>query len=336
MKLKTLFVLLPILAGLAGLGAWILRPLPLALVKPERGPAIEAVYATGTVEPVRWAKVAPTVTGRIVAVTVQEGDRVAAGQVLARLDAGEAQAKVSELAAREKFLKDDVERVRTLAAREVASRQASEKVQSDLSQAEAARQAAQRRLSEYTLTAPQAGVILRRDGEPGEVAQPGQVLFWLGEPKPLRVQAEIDEEDIARIKLGQTAWLKADAFPNEAQPGTVADITPKGDPVNKTYRVRLALPDDTKLLIGMTVEVNVVVREVAQTLLLPASALAEGRIFVVRDGRAHRVPVKVGILGDAKIEIAAGLAEDAMVVRRPPPGLADGARVVAAPEPAAQ
>jgi len=333
LKLKTLLVLVPVLAGVAFLAYWVLRPVPLAMTKPERGPAIEAVYATGTVEPVRWAKVAPTVTGRIISIAVQEGDRVAAGQVLARLDAGEAQARVAELAAREKFLKDDAERIRALAAREVASRQSNEKVQSDLNQAEAARQAAQRRLSEYTLTAPQAGLILRRDGEPGEVAQPGQVLFWVGEPRPLRVQAEIDEEDIARVKLGQTAWLKADAYPGEALPSTVADITPKGDPVNKTYRVRLALPDDTKLLIGMTVEVNVVVRQVASTLLVPASALTEGRIFVVRGGHAYRTPVKVGVVGDSRIEIVSGLAEDEVIVRRPPPGLADGTRVVAAPEP---
>ncbi|TAN47700.1 MAG: efflux RND transporter periplasmic adaptor subunit, partial [Rhodospirillales bacterium] len=294
----------------AATGAWYFLKAPIvdaALVS--RGLAVEAIYATGTVEPVRWAKVSPTVTARLVELFAHEGDVVKEGDKLARLDEGEARARVAELAAREIFLKQDLDRVERLARSEFASRQSSERAKSELGQVAQARAAAQKRLNEYVLLSPVSGTVFRRDGEPGEVMQPGQIMYWVGELKPLRVTAEIDEEDIVRLGPNQKALLKADAFPGEALVSSVAEITPKGDPVNKTYRVRLALPDDTRLLVGMTVEVNVIVRETPDALLVPAQALENGHIWVVRDGRAERRSVKAGVKGARQSEILDGVAE---------------------------
>jgi multidrug efflux pump subunit AcrA (membrane-fusion protein) len=105
-----------------------------------------------------------------------------------------------------------------------------------------------------------------------------------------------------------------------------------GDPDTKTYRVRFALPDDSPLMIGMTVEVNVVTATRPDTLLVPAGAVtADGAVFVVEDGRAWRRDVAIGIRGTTRIEILDGLDEGASVVVPPPDGLDDGARVVAEP-----
>ncbi|MBF0167245.1 MAG: efflux RND transporter periplasmic adaptor subunit [Alphaproteobacteria bacterium] len=298
-----------------------------------RGLAVEAIYATGTVEPVRWAKVSPTVTARLVEVLAHEGDTVTEGAKLARLDDGEAKARVAELAARESFLKQDMERIDRLARSEYASRQSNERAKSELGQAVQARAAAQKRLNEYFMVSPVSGTVLRQDGEPGEVMQPGQIMFWVGEPKPLRVTAEIDEEDIVRLSLNQKALLKADAFPGQALVSSVAEITPKGDPVNKTYRVRLALPDDSRLLIGMTVEVNVIVRETPDALLVPALALDGAHVWVVKDGQAEKRAVKIGVKGAREGEILEGVAEGDMVILSPPKTLSNGQRVSATIKP---
>ena len=69
------------------------------------------------------------------------------------------------------------------------------------------------KLDDYTITAPMDGVVLRRDGEVGEIAEPGQILFRVGVPKPLQVVAEVNEEDIPRVAVGQTVLLRTDAFP---------------------------------------------------------------------------------------------------------------------------
>jgi RND family efflux transporter MFP subunit len=331
LKIKTIVLATALLAAAAFGARLAFSPVEVETAAAVRGLAVEAVYATGSVEPVRWVKVSPTVSARILDVAVQEGAAIKEGQRLAWLDDGEQRARVSELAARERFLKEDVGRVKALAAREFASRQANDRAQSDLAQAEASRAAAQRKLSEFTLIAPISGLVLRRDGEEGEVVQPGQVMFWIGETKPLRVVAEVDEEDIPRLKLGQRALIKADAFPGEALESKVGEITPKGDPVNRTYRVRLMLPDDTKLLVGMTVEVNVIIREAPEALLIPAAAVAEGMGWVVKNGQAERRKLKLGALGESQVEVLSGLSEGERVILRPPKGLEQGQRVTEKP-----
>jgi len=139
--------------------------------------------------------------------------------------------------------------------------------------------------------------------------------------------AEVDEEDIPLVRRGQATLIKADAFPGQALNGTVEQITPKGDPVNKTYRVRIALPDDTPLLVGMTTEVNIVVIEHKDALLVPATAVRAGQVWVVEAGRAQPKAVRVGIVGDRMTEIVDGLADGARVVAAPPANLKSGARV---------
>ncbi len=83
------------------------------------------------------------------------------------------------------------------------------------------------------------GVVLRRDGEVGEIAEAGQILFRVGVPKPLQVVAEVNEEDIPRVALGQTVLLRTDAFPDRRLEGKVREITPMGDVVAKTYRIKV-------------------------------------------------------------------------------------------------
>jgi multidrug efflux pump subunit AcrA (membrane-fusion protein) len=118
--------------------------------------------------------------------------------------------------------------------------------------------------------------------------------------------------------------IKADAFPGQVLTGTVAEITPKGDPINKSYRVRVALPDDTVLRVGMTTETNIVVREQVDALLVPASAVSGGRVWLAVEGRAHKRAVKTGAIGENKAEILDGLKSDELVIVNPPPELKEG------------
>ncbi|EWY41072.1 RND transporter [Skermanella stibiiresistens SB22] len=292
-----------------------------------RGPAVEAVYASGTVEPVSWAKVQPLTTGRIASLDAFEGDEVKAGQVLMRLDDRELRAAVAQLEAESRFLKSELDRVSELARRGVTTSQVEERARSQLDQALASINAARQRVEDHVLRAPMDGTVLRRDGELGEIARPDDILFWIGRQSPLRIEAEVDEEDIPLVAPGQTALIKADAFAGRVLEGAVADITPKGDPVNKSYRVRIGLPPDTPLMIGMTVESNIVVRREPSALLVPQAALTAGHVFVVKDGSVERRPVVVGVVGQGVVEIKEGLSDGETVVLDPPPTLADGSAI---------
>ncbi|PIW30808.1 MAG: efflux RND transporter periplasmic adaptor subunit [Rhodospirillales bacterium CG15_BIG_FIL_POST_REV_8_21_14_020_66_15] len=326
---KALFL---IAAALAAAGAWwgishVWRPV-VDLAPVERGPAVRAVYATGNVEPVQWARITPLVQGRIEEIFAFENARVAPGELLARLDEAEIRATVKELEARRDYLAHEVERTRALLTKGHGTEKAYELALSEYQQVLAAIAAANARRDHYVLRAPIGGVVLRRDGEIGEVVNTTSVMYWIGQPRPLRIEAEVDEEDIARVAVGQTALIKADAFPGRDIFGTVAEITPKGDPVNKSYRVRVALPDDTPLMIGMTTELNIVVERHEDAALVPETAVQEGRLWTVTDGRATAVQVSVGIHGNGKAEVAAqGGALPDKVIRHPPAGLRPGDKV---------
>jgi hypothetical protein len=170
-------------------------------------------------------------------------------------------------------------------------------------------------------------MVLRRDGEVGEIVGPTDVLFWVGPPAPMQVVAEINEEEITRIAVGQKAFLRTEAFSAQALRATVSQITPKGDPTRKTFRVYLLLPRDTPLRIGMTVEVNIIHREKAAAVVVPAEAVAANAVQVVSNGKIRRVPVTVGIRGSRNVEIMSNVSKDTTVLSPARADLADGTRV---------
>jgi membrane fusion protein (multidrug efflux system) len=328
MRYITGFVIVAAAAALVGWYLW--RPASVSVIAPSRGDAAEIVYASGTVEPRTWAKVTPVVRERIVEQCNCEGSKVAKGDLLARLDDGEARAALAELEARLALAQEDFRRQSVLAERNTASRQELDRAQSEVAQLEALVAGQKARLDSYVLRAPIAGVVLRQDGEVGEVADLGTVLFWVGEPTPLVVVADVNEEDIPRVETGQRALLKSDAFPRQNLEATVERITPKGDPVTKTYRVYLRLPDDTPLRIGMSTDVNVVIRVSENALLIPSVAVEGNKVFVVEGDTARLREIRAGIRGTNGIEVLSGIDEKARIVSPYPAGLADGARVAAA------
>jgi len=177
------------------------------------------------------------------------------------------------------------------------------------------------------LRAPLDGMVLRRDGEVGEIAGPTDVLFWVGPPAPMQVVAEINEEEINRIAVGQKAYLRSEAFPGQALRASVSQITPKGDPARKTFRVYLRLPQDTPLRIGMSVEANIIVREKAVAIVVPTEAVADDAVQVVNNGRIQRLPVRLGVRGSRTIEIIGDVTRGMAVLSPARADLADGTLV---------
>lgn len=320
---------LALLLVLAAAGGWVWWTLPpaVAIALATSGPALRAVYATGSVEPVHWARVGPAVRARITEVLVEEGARVTEGQPMARLDNREAVHRAEETEARARFAQEDLARIRTLVTRDIAARATLDRAEAEARAVRAVADAAQRRLDDYIVRAPSDGLVLRRDAEVGEVVDTPASLFWIGEPRPLRVTAEVDEEDIAQVREGQRVLLRADAFPGQVLPATVGQITPKGDATRKAYRVRLVLPDDTPLMIGMTVEANIVLRQTDDAVLVPPAAVRDGRVFVVQGEAVQPRPVELGVQGPRAVEILRGLQRGEAVVLDPPAGLAAGQAV---------
>lgn len=316
-----------LLAGVAGYARYG-RGTPVDLVQPTRGPAIEAVFATGAVEPERLIAVGPRVGARLAALLVDEGQAVRAGQLLARFETQELEAQRLELEARQRQAQLALQRAEQLVAQRFVASSELDRARAEVEALAAQRErwAAQRGYAQ--LLAPEAGVVLRRDGEPGQFVPAGQALFQLGDLARLRVSAEVDEEDIARVREGMPVVLRAAALGEQVFDGRVQSITPRGDPVARAYRVRIALSQaPAALRVGMTVDANLVVARREQALLLPAGALREGRLWRIdAQGRASAFAVKLGVRGEGRVEVLGGLAEGDRVVADPT-GLQEGQRL---------
>ncbi|WP_299484309.1 efflux RND transporter periplasmic adaptor subunit [uncultured Roseibium sp.] len=286
------------------------------------------MYATAVVEPVRWAKVTSIIRERVISLCGCEGMEVTQGDQIAELDSGDARATLAELEARLELAQSDQERALQLLERRVVSQQVFDKAQNEVIRMNAMIAAQKERLRDYVITAPMDGIVLRQDGSVGEVPEPGEILFWIGQPTPLQLVAEVNEEDIPKVAKGQVALIRSDAFPDENLVATVSRITPKGDPVLKNYRVYLDLPDDTLLRIGMTTEINIVTREKDDVLLLPLAAFDGSTVQTLDErDRITFVTVKTGIRGTRSVEILDGLNEDSRVLFPFREDLAEGDKV---------
>jgi hypothetical protein len=120
--------------------------------------------------------------------------------------------------------------------------------------------------------------------------------------------------------------MRADAWPGRVIRGHVRELTPGGDPNQRSFRARIGLDEAAALPMGLTLEVNIVIRSVPRTLLVPLDAVDGDAVWVVGDGRVRRRAVKTGIRGAESVQILAGVRAGEMVVVEPS-GLSEGQRV---------
>ncbi|WED42991.1 efflux RND transporter periplasmic adaptor subunit [Legionella cardiaca] len=311
----------------AWLGRLVLMGKAIEVVHPEYGTAVEAAYATGTVEATVMLPISTHISARLIKLNVDEGSEVVKGQVLAQLEDEELQQTLVEQKEREDLARKRHERNAELVKRGVVSKDEYDRTLSELRTAEAAVHATEAQIKYLKLVAPANGHIIRRDGEIGQLIPANQAVFWLSCCAPLRISTEVDEEDIAEVHLGQKVLIRADAFPGRIFYGKVQSITPKGDPVARSYRVRIGFTEKTPLLIGMTAETNIIFHEKKNALLLPVTAVTDNKIWRVQNHRLVQSTVLVGAKGFKQVEILKGVNPQDLIVLLPDATLQEGDRV---------
>lgn len=297
------------------------------LVSPQYGQAVKAVYATGTVEATVMMPIASRISARLQELKVDEGSEVTKDQVLAQLEDEDTQQNLQEKRAREMQARQTYQRYAELVKRGAISKDAYDRAHADWDATQAARKMAEAQSKFTRLTSPADGRIIRRDGEIGQLIPANQPVFWLSCCAPLRISAEVDEEDISAVQPGQKVLIRADAFPGEVYSGKVQAITPKGDPIARSYRVRVEFTETNPLMIGMTAETNIILSEKADALLLPNSALMGNSVWQVNDGKLAKTAVKLGAKGKETTEVLEGISEKDKVVLAPQAEWKDGQAV---------
>ena len=328
MRFRLAYLLVALAAAMAIAGyAWWRQPAQVAGTPARYGPALDVVYATGFVEPRQPVEVSSRVTAPVVDLLAAEGERVTRGQPLARLEDSEQRQTIAQLAAQTANAEAEEARALALFRRGFLAAAARDRAVAAARSARAAEAAARARLNQFVLRAGISGLVLRRDAEPGDLATPTRTLFLLGDPALVRVTATVDERDIPRVQTGQRTLMTSDAFPGQVFRGSVHDVTPGGDPLQRAFRVRIWPDQAGALPMGLTLEVNIVTAARERALLVPADAVSDGHLWTVRDGRAVRLAVRTGIEGGEHFEVLAGLAPGICVLTDPPEGLEEGDRL---------
>jgi RND family efflux transporter MFP subunit len=315
------------IGSLVWFGSAYVLPPNVDLITPTRGEAVQAVYATGTVEPTVMIPVAPRIAARLIALNVDEGAQVKQGDILAQFEDTDVRNSVRQLQAQLQLATSNFERAQSLIEKGAVSRKSLDQSRADLDSAQANLERGQAEADYLKLTAPADGLIIRRDGEIGTLITAGTPLFYMACCAPLRITAEVDEEDIPDVKIGQQVLIQSDAFPDQTYDGKVLSITPKGDPVARSYRVRISLPEAAPMLIGMTAETNIIIHQNEQALLVPMTAVMNGKVWTVEKNKLVSHQVKTGASNKDQLEIISGIDDTTQIITNPQEDFKNGARV---------
>ena len=195
-----------------------------------------------------------------------------------------------------------------------------EQAEAALTQARASLRAAQSRLAYTSITAPVAGTLITRNVERGDVVQPLATLLVLSPAGPPQLELQIDERSFGLIALGQPAVVVADAYPHERFDARVSYINPSVDAQRASVEVKLDVASPPAWLSqDMTVSVDITAARRVDALMLPLAAVHEANsaapwVLRASDGRARRVPVRLGLIGTREAEVLEGLAEHDLVL----------------------
>lgn len=193
-------------------------------------------------------------------------------------------------------------------------------VETQLAQADANLDSASSRLGYATIAAPRDGVLISRAVERGTVVQPGKVLMVLAPAGETQLVIQLDERNLGLIRLGQPAIASADAYPDDRMQAKVVYINPGVDIARASVEVKLGVPEPPPYLRqDMTVSVDIETARRDGTLIVPARDVHDGNtaspwVLGLRDGRAVKRPVRLGLRGRGSVEILGGLASDDVVL----------------------
>jgi RND family efflux transporter MFP subunit len=291
---------------------------------------VAAVQAQpGFVEAIDPAPIAPRVMATVLEIAAREGESVPAGAVLAVLDDRDARSRVAQARAAVEAAHSGAQQAELAFARAqklldagAATRQdwetaraALESARAQLDRAREAQTESETALSWYRLTAPFAGRVLERRGDPGQLATPGVPLLTLYREDQLRFSVALPEERAAALPVGAACEVTFDSA--GVRRAHVARALPSSDPATGTVTLHLALEQIDGLRPGLLGRLQLQ-RGERSALVVPAAAVERvgqvERVQLVRDGRAVPVVVRTGKSQAGWVEVLGGLSAGESVV----------------------
>lgn len=310
---------------------------PVEVAKAVQRPVSASYNGTAPLEARTEAQVVAKTSGVALQVLVDVGDSVRAGQALVRLDSARAVLQAEQTAAQMHKLENQFQRAQKMAKEQLISAADHDQIRFDLENARAANRLAQLELSYANVTAPISGVIAQRSIKTGNFVQINTPIFRIVDNARLEATLNVPERELATLKTNLPVELRVDALPGKTFRGSVDRISPVVDAGSGTFRVVIAFDSGGVLQPGMFGRIKIDYDQRTNALVVPRNALLDGEgdpaLFVVRAGKAARVPVQLGYLDGDWAEIRSGLKLGDQVVVAGKSALRDGSavQVVGAP-----
>jgi RND family efflux transporter MFP subunit len=298
---------------------------------------VRPIRTSGTLGAESQMKLSFKVPGIIQDITVAEGTHVRKGEVLARLDLAEIEARLAQAqSAYEKALRD-VERGERLFADSVVTLEQLQDARTGLDVAESNLRVAEFNMKHATIRAPSDGTVMQRFAEPNELVSAGiPILLFGAVSEGWIVTAGLSDRDIVRVELGDLADVRFDAYPGVGFPGRITEIAGFADQRTGTYEVEIEFdPKGFRLISGFVGKVEITPSHGAAYYILPIDALVaadgeDGAVFAydADTGTVRRIRVHVELfVDDDDIAVTGDLADVPLVVADGAPYLSDGMAV---------
>lgn len=288
-------------------------------IKVERLALPQGITAVGSLRSDESITLRPEVAGRISAIQFREGERVAKGAPLVKLDPSVTQAELQQAQANMVLAKAKYDRAIDLQGKGFISGQARDEAENNLKVGEAALALARAKLAKLSIEAPFSGIIGLRSVSVGDYVKEGADMVNLEAIDPLKVDFRVPEIYLSQIRVGQSLQMTLDAVPGKTYEGKVFAINPLVDAAGRAVVIRAQVRNqDTTLRPGMFARVRLLTHEKQEALVVPEQAIVpqgdEWFVYRVVDGKAQRAKVEIGQRRDGKAEVMKGLRDGDVVV----------------------
>ncbi len=318
-------------------------PTPVKAVAAKLAPAVEEASAVGTLRADEAVTIRPEIAGRIAEIRFNEGQNVARGAVLLRLDQSELAAVLASSKAQAGLERQRLERAEDTHKKGFISQQAIDEQRANYQRSLAKQREDEARLDKTEIRAAFPGVMGLRQVSEGAFVAAGTDVVRLEKIDQLKLDFRVPESYVGKLKPGQGVRVQLDAYGARGFAGSVYALEPAVDEATRTVlvRARVANPD-LKLRPGMFARVQVQLGVREKAVWVPEAAIVprgqDSFLFRILDGRADLVKVQTGLRKVGEVEIVTGLAAGELVVTEGNQRIGPGSPVMVmegAPKPAA-
>lgn len=301
-----------------------------AEAKPE--PMVDRIEALGTLRANESVALTASVTETVTAIHFDDGDRVAAGDILVEMTSAEERAQLAETRAMLEEALRQYQRLQALAKQGTASRSLLDERRRESETARARLAAIESRLADRLIKAPFGGVVGLRNLSLGALVKPGDLITTLDDDSVMKLEFSIPSTYLESLQPGLTVVAKARAFGNREFRGTVRSIDSRVDPVTRSILVRALVPNpDRTLKPGMLMQVDLL-RNPRDALMIPETALIPlGRVQYVltvdQASRVERREVRIGTRRPGAVEVVQGIAPGEKLITHGTQQVRDGQQV---------